>query len=116
MGSLSHKRMFHSVALPFKQKEMPVMDQSVYHGCRHLVIREYAAPFGEFKVCRQDEALAFVTVRNNPEEKLRTVFIDRDITPFVQNQQIQCLQIPNQSFQGAQFLASASLNTNLVTV
>lgn len=79
------------------------MDQTVDHGGCHLCIGKQAAPFREFQVGRQDETFAFITIGDDPEEQLRTVFIDRDIAPLVKDEQIQPLKFPEQAFQGTVF-------------
>ena len=92
MSALPHEGMFHPVALSFEEDEMAVMDEPVNHGGRHLVICKDIAPFREFKVCCQDKAFAFIAVRNDSEQHLGAIFINGDIAPFVEYQQIQGLQ------------------------
>ena len=51
----------------------------------------------------QKKALAFVTVRDYPEQQLRSVPVNRYIPPFVQNQEILFIQIPAEAFQRSVF-------------
>lgn len=80
-----------------------MVDQTVDHGGCHLRIGKQAAPFGEFQVSRQDETFAFITIGDDPEKQLRTVFIDRDVAPLIKDEQVQPLKFPNQAFQSTVF-------------
>ena len=54
--------MFHTVTLSFKDQKMSMMNQAIYYGSGHLIIREDTALFGELKVGGQDQALALIAV------------------------------------------------------
>lgn len=54
--------MLHPVAASLKDEQMPMMNQTIYHGCRHLLVCEDASPLGELEVGGKDEALALVTI------------------------------------------------------
>ena len=93
--------MLHAVAVAFKEDQVPVMDEPVDHGCRHLVIREDAPPFGEFQVGGQQEALTLVAVGDHPEQELGSVPVNRDIAPLVQDQQVEVVQLAAEALQRA---------------
>ena len=59
--------MLHTVTVPLKEYQMSMVDETVYHGGCHLVIREDAPPLGEFKVRCQKKALALIAVRYDTE-------------------------------------------------
>ena len=90
---LAHQGMFHAVASPFKDQKMPMVDQTVYHCRSHLFICKNTSPFGEFQICGQDQALALLTVGYDPEQQLGAILVDRDIPPFIKDQQIQFPQL-----------------------
>ena len=54
--------MLHPVTLALKHDQVPVMHQAVDHRRGHLFIREDPAPFREFQIRRQDQALALIAV------------------------------------------------------
>ena len=80
--------MFHPVALSFEDQQMSMMDKPVDHGCRHLVIGKNAAPFGKFQIRSQYQAFAFIGVRYDTEQEVGTILVHRNVSPFIQNEQI----------------------------
>ena len=80
-----------------------MMDKPVYHRCGHLVICKDAAPLGELQIGRKEKTLTLITVRYHTEQELGTVTVDRDIPPFIEDQQIKAVQFAAKPFQSAVF-------------
>ena len=91
--------MLHTVTVPFKKDQVPVMDKPVDHGCRHLVIREDAPPLGKLQISSKKETFALITVGDDPEQQLGTFTVDGDISPFIEDQQINTVQVAAEPFQ-----------------
>jgi hypothetical protein len=68
--------MFHPIAFSLKHEEMSMVCKTVDHRGCHLFIREDAAPLGEFKVGRQDQTFAFITVGDDLKQKFRTIPVE----------------------------------------
>ena len=72
---------------------MSVMDKPVYHCRRHLLVSEYAAPFGELKVRSEDKAAALIRIGYHLEQELRTFTVNRNISPFIKDKEIECFNV-----------------------
>ncbi len=82
-----------------------MVDKTVDYGSSHLFVGEDSTPLRELDIGRQDETLAFVAHGNDPKQELGTFPKHGDVAPFVQNQEIQLLQVPGKAFKGASFVA-----------
>lgn len=47
----THESVFHPVTFSFENQQMSMVDKTVNHSCRHLVICKNTAPFGKLQVC-----------------------------------------------------------------
>jgi len=82
---VAHQGVGHAIALGLEHEQVPVVDEPVDHSGGHLLVGEYAAPLGELQVGRQDQALALVTVGDDPEQELRSLPVNGDVSPFIQD-------------------------------
>lgn len=80
-----------------------MVDKAVNHSCRHLVIGKNTAPFGKFQICSQYQAFAFIAVRYDTEQKLGAILVYRNISSFIQNEQVKAAQIPQETLQRSIF-------------
>lgn len=77
----------HAVRLPPELDEPPVVHDAVYHGRRHLVVAEDAAPARELEVGRDDHALSLVGVREHLEDEPGPVGVQRQEPELVDHEQ-----------------------------
>jgi hypothetical protein len=66
-----------------------VVGQPIDHRRGHLVVGEDRTPFRKLLIRGDDEAPPFVAVGDDPEQEMRTVFINRYVAPFVDDQKLR---------------------------
>ena len=47
---MAHQRVGHAITFCVEHQQMAVMDESVDHRSSHLLIGEYASPFGKLQI------------------------------------------------------------------
>ena len=63
--------------------------QSIYNCYRHLFVTKDATPTTELKVRRYYHAYAFIAVGDDLKQQLRSLAIQRYVSPFVADQEVQ---------------------------
>ena len=77
--SLAVHGLCEPVALAGEYYNMRVVDQTVNERSREAVVSEDGVPLGELHIGSNDEALAFIAVRDRPEQKFcRILFEEKD--------------------------------------
>jgi hypothetical protein len=74
---------FEPLAVAFEGDDFGVVDEPVDHGGGHHVVTEDFAPPAEGLVGRDDQAGPFVAARDELEEQVRGLGLERDVADLV---------------------------------
>ena len=74
---------FEPIAGTFEAENVGVMHDPVDHRGRDGLVTEHLAPPPEGEVAREDQGRVFVAARDELEEQVRGVLIERDVADFV---------------------------------
>jgi hypothetical protein len=83
--------MAQSIAFSSVFNWVAMMDQSVHHGDQKPFIREDPIPLCQRKISSQDNAAPFVAVGDDVEEQARTGYVSGELSPLINNQQINII-------------------------
>jgi hypothetical protein len=94
---LFHEGVVNPVGLSAELQEPAMVHNSVNDGGSHVVIAEHGSPPGELQVCGDDQAAFSVAVRYDLEEQPGSFGIDRQVSQFVNYEDLvfgQCREFP----------------------
>jgi hypothetical protein len=73
---------------PFHNQDVGIMGQPIQQGSSQLLAANHLWPLGEAQLGSPDERLSFVTPGYHLEEELGSLFRERHIADFVDDQQV----------------------------
>ena len=82
-GNAAEISVFEPVAVSFQGDDVGVVDEAVDHGGGDGVVAEDLAPAAERLVGRDDEAGSFVAARDELEEQVGGLGLERDVADLV---------------------------------
>ena len=105
-----------AVTVAADRDHLAVMEEAIEDGGRHDRIAEYGAPFAHGAVTRNHQAAALVAARDELEEQVCCVGLERQIAELVDDQQLGVGEVAEPLFQAAFECALASAATSVGAV
>src|SRR4051794_31043122 len=96
---------FEAPALVAGFENVAVMGQAIEQRRRHLGVAEYARPFGEGEICRQDDRGALVKAADQVEQHLPAADREWQVTQLVEDDEIDADELIGEApgFSGTRF-------------
>jgi hypothetical protein len=88
-----------AVALAVHLEDFTAMGQTIQQCRRHPITLEDTPPLAERQVARHQDAASLVPIREHLEQQLGTTATERQVTQFVDDQQIDPIQLSQHSIQ-----------------
>ena len=97
-------RLAEAKAFTIHLKDFTVVSQAVQQSGRHAFALKDLTPVAERQIAGQQQAAAFVAVREDLKQQLRTAATERQITQFIHDQQIGAIQLSQKAIQQVRLL------------
>src|SRR5438270_485357 len=103
--SVGSGAVFEAPALVDGFENVAVMGQAIEQRRRHLGVAEYARPFGEGEICRQDDRGALVKAADQVEQHLPAADREWQVTQLVEDDEIDADELIGEApgFSGTRF-------------
>ena len=99
----SASRVLQAVAVARRFQNMAVVRQAIQHGSSESLTAKHLRPLLERQIGRDDDALLFISPTDDFKEQFRTGFGERNVTQFIQDQQIEAAELFEEPFEPAVF-------------
>lgn len=97
----SHRRGLHPLRRPLEHDQVAIVDDSVDHGSRHLVVGQDPSPPAELKIRGHDKASPLVALVHHLVQELGAILVYGKVPKLVQYHQIGPLDLFEHLLQGS---------------